>query len=31
MDAIQRPRVKAQDARNLKSNERQTVKVETAP
>jgi hypothetical protein len=31
MDAIQRLRTKAQDAGNLKSNEQQTVKVETVP
>ncbi len=31
MDAIQRLRKKAQDAGNLKSNEQQTVKTETAP
>ena len=31
MDSIQRLRKKAQDAGNLKSNEQQTVKVETAP
>jgi Protein of unknown function (DUF3300) len=31
MDAVQRLRKKAQDAGNLKSNEQQTVKVETPP